>query len=142
MAGSALLSTLATVLLLLVVVVTISIAGQRREMDVSGASFDVLDRLSGPVGWMLGFVLVAMLLGGGAIVAVADGGFVPGVGSSGMTTLVLLVLSLMLGAYVLLGTYYAVRYRGAASSLAAAISASLLGFVVLAVITLQLVGLI
>jgi hypothetical protein len=141
MVEPALLSTLATVLLLLVIVVSVSIAGQRRKIDVSGADFDVLERLSGPVGWTVGFVLLAMLGGVGAIVAVSDGGFVPGLGGE-LTPVVLGVLVALLGGYVMLGTYYAARTRGAESSLAAAISAVLLAFVVLGVITVQLLGLI
>lgn len=141
MATSALLSTVATVVFLLVILVSVSIAGRRRQVDVSGADFSLVDRLSGPVGWTLGFVLLAALAGAGAVVAVSEGRFVPGVGAE-MTPVVIGVLGGLISGFVLLGTYYAARTRGAASSLAAAFSIFILAFLVLGVVTLQLLGLI
>ncbi len=139
--GSAFLSTLAMGLFLLVIVVTVSLAGQRREFDRPSLPTEEspLSVLSGPVGWTVGFLLVALVLGLGAVVAVSDGGFIPGVGGE-LQPLVLGGLSGVLGLYVLFGTYYAARARGAPSALAAGLSASIVGFVVLGVITLRLVG--
>lgn len=139
--GAAFLSTLAMGLFLLVVFVTISLAGQRREFDRPSLTGEEspLSVLVGPVGWTVGFLVAALVLGVGAVVAVSDGGFVPGLGNE-LQPLVLGGLSAVLGAYVLLGTYYAARARGAPSALAAGLSAGVVGFVVLGVITLRLVG--
>lgn len=139
--GSAFLSTLAMGLFLLVIFVTVSLAGQRREFDRPRLTREEspLSVLAGPVGWTLGFLVVALVLGVGAIVVVSDGGFIPGLGGE-LQPLVLGGLSGLLGVYVLLGTYYAARARGAPSALAAGLSAGIVGFVVLGVITLRLVG--
>jgi len=141
MVGTAFLSTLAMGLFLVVVFVTVSLAGQRREFDRPSLTREEspLSVLAGPVGWMAGFLIAALVLGVGAVVVVSDGGFIPGVGGE-LQPLVLGGLSAVLGGYVLLGTYYAALARGAPSALAAGLSAGVFGFVVLGVITLRLVG--
>lgn len=140
--GATFLSTLAMGLFLLVILVTLSLAGQRRSFSRPRLeSASPLSVLAGPVGWVLGFMLAALVVGYGAVVAISDGAFVPGLGGE-FQPVVLAALSALLGLYVLFGSYYAARSRGAPSSLAAAASIGLVALAFVAVVTLQLVGVI
>lgn len=88
--------------------------------------------------WMLGFLLVAVVVGLGAV-AFAGGDLVP-VSQGLAQTLALGGLGLLLVLFVFLGTYFSVRERGGPSARGAAIGSIVLGFLMLAVISMQLLG--
>ncbi|PSQ15094.1 hypothetical protein BRD00_15145 [Halobacteriales archaeon QS_8_69_26] len=88
--------------------------------------------------WMVGFLVVTLALGFGAVL-LAGGEFVavdPGL----LRSAVLGILGGLLVLFVFLGTYFSVRERGGASARGVALGLLLLGLLVLAVISGQLMG--
>jgi hypothetical protein len=94
---------------------------------------------SSPVAWLLVFFVVTLGLGMAAIVAVSGDRVLP-VGEGTGLTVVLGAIGGVVAAFLFFGTYFSIRSRGAQNSVAAVLSALLLGFVVMGVITLQLAG--
>lgn len=95
------------------------------------------DAMTGPTGWILGFVLlVALAIGGGVA-------FVGGVGGVDEGTATLSLIALLLAGlfgYVLLGTYHMARSRGLPSSHAAGASLWAAGSVLLLGIVVKLIA--
>jgi hypothetical protein len=138
MAVSALLSTVAAALFLLVVVATVSLAGRRREVERPRLDDgSLLSVLTGPVGWGIGFLLATAVVGTGVVVVVSDGGFLPGLGGEFLPG-VLFALGVLLALGVAAVTYHSVRARGGERSLAAIVSILLLAFALLGGVASQL----
>lgn len=86
--------------------------------------------------WIAGFLLLVAVAGGGAVLLVSDAGLAAGVG--GWTALVA-VFGVLLGGFLLWGTYSSARYRGLPSAHAALLSAWLFGTLSVAAIAVNLV---
>lgn len=86
--------------------------------------------------WTLGFLLLVLVAGGGAVLLVSD---VALAASFGDWTTLVGVLGALLVAYLLWGTYSSARYRGLPSAHAALLSAWLFGSLVVAGIAVKLV---
>lgn len=90
--------------------------------------------------WMLGFLLAAAVIGFGAVLFA--GGEMVSVSQGLLESVVLGGLGGLLLLFVFLGTYFSVRERGGPSAQGAAIGVIVLGFLMLTVISLQLLGMI
>jgi hypothetical protein len=86
--------------------------------------------------WVAGFLGLALVVGGGAVLLVSDASLAAAVGS--WVALVAL-FGVLLGAYLLWGTYSSARFRGLPSAHAALVSAWLFGILSVAVIAIKLV---
>jgi hypothetical protein len=115
-----------------------------RDYEISGSSRSNTGRFltwlwSSPTAWMLTFVLAAVGVTVVGILAVSQGDVV----SMATGTLLQVVLAAMIGLmalFLFFGTYFSVRSRGAANSMAAVLSALLLGFIVLGAVSLRIAG--
>jgi hypothetical protein len=94
-----------------------------------------------PAAWMLTFFVVAAGVGITAVLAVSEEAFVA-VGTETVVSGLLGAMAGLVGVFLFLGTYYSIRSRGAQSSVAAALSSMLIGFVLLALISLRLAGIV
>jgi hypothetical protein len=94
---------------------------------------------SSPTAWMLVFVVVSVGIAFTAILAVSKGDFVSMAAGTVLPVVLGGIIGLM-GTFLFFGTYFSVRSRGAANSMAAVLSALLMGFVVLGVVALRLAG--
>jgi hypothetical protein len=139
MAQTLLLSTLLTG----VAVLTIAVAAVR-WVDWRGYALDtpegpglVSRTVSHPAVWILGFFLLLVVFGGGAVA------FVAGVLSAAMVNAVGLVLGVatatVVAGYVFYGTYASARGRGRSASVAVAEGSTLVGALFLLAITVRLV---
>lgn len=116
-----------------------------RDYEISESSGGAAGRFlswlwSSPAAWMLVFVVGVMVVTFVAIAAVSKGDFL----TAATGTVVQVSLAAMigiLGLFLFFGTYFSIRSRGAANSMAAVLSALMMGFIVLGVVTLRLAGL-
>jgi hypothetical protein len=100
----------------------------------------VLDRDGGsladsPTAWIAGFLLMALVAGGGAVLLVSDLALASSIG--GWTTIAAIFGVLLLG-YLLYGTYSSARYRGLHSAHAVLLSLWLFGSLFLFAIAVKL----
>lgn len=117
-----------------------------RDYEISGSSRSNTGRFlswlwSSPKAWMLIFVVAAIGVTVVGILAVSQGDLV----SMATGTLLQVVLAAMvglMGLFLFFGTYFSIRSRGAANSMAAVLSALMMGFVVLAVVALRIAGIV
>lgn len=86
--------------------------------------------------WVLGFVALAALAGGGAVLLVSDPALAAAVGN---WVALALVFGVVLGGFLLWGTYSSARFRGLPSAHAALVSAWLFGALFVAGIAAKLV---
>ncbi|WP_276302364.1 hypothetical protein [Halorussus lipolyticus] len=86
--------------------------------------------------WVAGFVLLAALAGGGAVLLVSDPALAAAVGN---WVALALVFGVLLGGFLLWGTYSSARFRGLPSAHAALVSAWLFGALFVAGIAAKLV---
>lgn len=129
-------SALVMGVLLLGTLLALARAADQSVPFVRAESGGLTESLSGPTGWILGFVLLVAGAIGGAVAFV--GGF--GIGSSvGSTALVAVLLAGLFG-YVLFGTYTMARSRGLPSAHAAGVSMWAGGAVVVLGIAVKLVA--
>jgi hypothetical protein len=115
-----------------------------RDYEISGSSRSNTSRFlewlwSSPTAWMLTFVVAAVGVTVVGILAVSQGSLV----SMATGTLLQVVLAAMIGLmglFLFFGTYFSIRSRGAANSMAAVLSALMMGFVILALVSLRIAG--
>lgn len=86
--------------------------------------------------WIVGFLLLTLSVGGGAVLIVSDPSFAAGVGE---WVAVSVAFGLMLLGFLLWGTYSSARHRGLPSAHAALLSAWLLGSLSVTAIAVKLV---
>lgn len=86
--------------------------------------------------WIAGFLILALVAGGGAVLLVSDASLAASVGS---WVALAAVFGVLLGAYLLWGTYSSARFRGLPSAHAALVSAWLFGILSVAAIAIKLV---
>lgn len=126
--------------LFLVAVVAFVRFSERREYVRSHESPDgpgVASRLQNSIGaWIAAFLLLALGVGGGAVLFVS-GDLPAGVARAG-GVLLGVVLAASLAAYLGWGGYYIARGRGLGNAQAAAVGAWLLGLLFVAAIAVQL----
>lgn len=94
---------------------------------------------SSPTAWLLVFVATAVGISFAAILAVS-GDRVMSFGGGTVLTAVLGGIGVLLAGFLFFGTYFSIKSRGTQNSIAAALSALMMGFVILGVITLRLAG--
>lgn len=130
-------SALLTGALLLAVWVLVSRMENWRSYELATANLgrDRGSLADSPAAWTVGFVLMALVAGGGAVLLVSDASIGAAVG--GWTTIAGVFGVLLLG-YLLYGTYSSARHRGLHSAQAALLSAWLFGSLVLVVIAAKL----
>lgn len=140
MAQTLFLSTLLTgALVLAVVLVAVRWVDWQGYTQDSPEGPGMVSRAAGnPTVWIVGFLLLLVVFGGGAVV------FVAGIGlPESMVSAIGLVLGVatatVVGGYLFYGTYASARGRGRPSSVAVAEGSTLVGTMVLLVITLKLV---
>jgi hypothetical protein len=133
-------SALVTGVLLLAVWMLVLRMENWRQYEPAGAEERRYDRSSGDgdsVGaWIAGFLALTLVAGGGAVLLVSDASLAAAAGS--WVALVAL-FGVLLGAYLLWGTYSSARFRGLPSAHAALVSAWLFGILSVAVIAIKLV---
>jgi hypothetical protein len=88
---------------------------------------------------MLTFVVVSVGVAVLGILAISQGDLVS-MASGTLLQIVLAAMVALTGAFLFFGTYFSIRSRGAANSMAAVMSALLMGFVVLGVVSLRIAG--
>jgi hypothetical protein len=86
--------------------------------------------------WSAGFLALVAVAGGGAVLLVSDAGLASAVGS---WLALAVVFGVLLGAFLLWGTYSSARFRGLPSAHAALVSAWLLGTLFVTGIAVKLV---
>lgn len=138
-----LISTLLMGLLLLAVAVAIARQGQRATPGGSGATVRtsyaewsnrdaphesrLLEIANNPIAWTLSFVLLAIVLLGGAVLFVTEPGNFGGIIQSAVLAL---VGALLLG-FVFFGTYFSVRERSGMTAVAVGVSSVVVGLLML-----------
>lgn len=90
-----------------------------------------------PAVWTAGFLLMALVAGGGAVLLVSDLPFVAALAASWIPLVA--VFGVLLMAYLLWGTYSSARFRGLHSAQAALLSAWLFGALFVAAVAGKLV---
>ena len=90
-----------------------------------------------PAAWTAVFLLAALVAGGGAVLLVSDIPFMAALGGSWVP--IVAVFGVLLGAYLLWGTYSSARFRGLHSAQAALLSAWLLGVLFVAAVAGKLI---
>ncbi|WP_135827168.1 hypothetical protein [Halorussus ruber] len=86
--------------------------------------------------WVAGFLALVAIAGGGAVLLVSDAGVASAVGS---WLALAVVFGVLLGAFLLWGTYNSARFRGLPSAHAALVSAWLFGTLFVTGIAVKLV---
>lgn len=122
-ASGYLLSGILTGLFLLATVLVLTRNRNWRHYSPAGggpSAGETMERLAGsPTTWIAGFVLLALGLGLGALVVVGAIPVPEGVQGAATVAMAVVVLA-VLAAYVFLGVYHSIRYRGLYRSQAAA----------------------
>ena len=90
-----------------------------------------------PAAWTAIFLIVALVAGGGAVLLVSDFAFMAALGGSWVPLVG--VFGVLLGAYLLWGTYSSARFRGLHSAQAALLSAWLFGVLFVAAVAGKLI---
>ena len=93
------------------------------------------DWLNSPAAWTAGFFLLALVVGGGAVLLVSDAGLAASVGS--WTALAAMFAALLVG-FVLWGTYSSARHHGYHSARAVLLSAWVFGSLFVGAIAVKL----
>lgn len=91
-----------------------------------------------PIGWVIGFLGLIVVAGGGAVVFVA-GDALPGIGPQVAGAALAVVLGGLLCSYLFSGIYLSLRSHGRKSAEATGVALWLLGLLAVGVITAQLV---
>lgn len=91
-----------------------------------------------PAAWMLGFVLLALVFGGGALAFIGGLSLPEGVSQAAGLSMAAAAVVLLVS-FLVVGVYRAAKDRGIPSSQAAAMGAWVFGLVVLTVVTVRLV---
>lgn len=132
-------SALVTGGLLLGVLLLVSRLENWRQYDLAvpetrSRTADIADS---PAAWTAGFLLLALVAGGGAVLLVSDAPLLAALGGSWVPLVG--VFGALLGAYLLWGTYSSARFRGLHSAQAALLSAWLFGMLFVAAVAGKLV---
>ncbi|USZ69836.1 hypothetical protein NGM10_15635 (plasmid) [Halorussus salilacus] len=132
-------SALATGVLLVGVFLLVSRAEDWRGVDLpsDGPRGRTAQLADSPAAWTAGFLALAFAVGGGAVVLVSDASLAAGIGDSWVALVA--AFAVMLGAYLLWGTYNSARVRGLHSAQAVLVSAWLFGLLFVAAVALDLV---
>lgn len=93
------------------------------------------DWLNSPTVWTAGFFLLALVVGGGAVLLVSDASLL---GSVSSWVALAAMFGVLLVGFALWGTYSSVRHRGHHSALAVMVSAWLFGALFVTAITVKL----
>jgi hypothetical protein len=144
MALESLLMPVLMAFVLVLLVWRISNVRDWRDYELSGSSRSNTGRVlawfwSSPKAWMLTFVVVSVGVAVLGILAISQGDLVS-MASGTLLQIVLAAMVALTGAFLFFGTYFSIRSRGAANSMAAVMSALLMGFVVLGVVSLRIAG--
>lgn len=91
-----------------------------------------------PAAWTAIFLVTALVAGGGAVLLVSDIAFMAALGGSWVPLVG--VFGVLLGAYLLWGTYSSARFRGLHSAQAALLSAWLFGVLFVAAVAGKLIA--
>lgn len=91
-----------------------------------------------PIAWVVGFLALVVVAGGGAIAFIA-GNALPQIGTQAAGTVLAVILGGLLCGYLLSGVYLSLRSHGRKSAEATGVALWLLGLVVVGVIAAQLV---
>lgn len=130
------------VLLVAIVAAVVSFRDWRHEEGVPGGgsrtlgtrTYGLVERgVHSQLVWVLGFLVLAFALGGAVVLFIAGG---PMSADAGMT--VALVTGLVLLAFLVVGMYRTVRFRGRSSASAAAVTAWTVGTLALVAIVANL----
>jgi len=139
MAGTLLLSTLLTgAFVLAVVLVAVRWVDWQDYAPDSSAGPGLLERAAGhPAVWIVGFLLLLAVFGGGAVAFVA--GVLPEPTVNALGVVLGAATATVIGGYLFYGTYASARGRGRPTSVAVAEGTTLVGALFLLVIAARLV---
>lgn len=149
MVTTILISTVLTVLLLAAVVAAVMQMNSQQGPPMGTRRPDAIVRESGavdrarrlagsPTVWTLGFLLLAVGLGGVAVLVVSGAGL-PAGGGEALVGVLAGVTGIAIAAYLFWGAYSAVRFRGLGSAQAVGAGLWLLGLAFLVVVAVRLI---
>lgn len=144
MANLGLASAIVMALVLVLIVYALTRIRPWEGYEITPAEGSLPGRLltwawNSPVVWMLGFVLIAVVVGLLSL-GLVGAGMLFSLPSGLGTSVSIGLFGALIAGFLFFGSYFSIRSRGAQSSVAAALSTILMGFLMLAAIALQLLG--